>query len=243
MKADKQALAEKAFRLQSEGKTIREIADNLDIAKSTLFDLLKAAKVEFGQGSAPFDRLNNKGVFISGAEGYRITEEGIAWKNGKLAKIEEIGIWRANKHKHGHKFRTRAELAIDLGRDYSGPVRPIGRTVDTDHWGRPKRPHREALLRPLDEVVAYEFLPHPRVYVGLTLAHLDGDVQNCAAENLQWFGEPEDDMHTAWLMQPRDRTGRSFRGRIGIETTSLGTRCDQLNRAALTTPTSPERYM
>ena len=38
---------------------------------------------------------------------------------------------------------------------------------------------------PLDYVIATAFIPNPNNYI--IIDHLDGDKNNCAAHNLQWF--------------------------------------------------------
>jgi hypothetical protein len=208
--------------LQGQGCSKRQAAKQLGVPYSSLCDILNAysaakpqvdhsngasAKVVSGGGSA--DRMNLTGTLgttrqprtrpIRGAEGYVISEQGIAWKNGQRVLPEEIGQWRANKHKNGHKFATRPQLAMYLGGDYCGPIPAIGGARPKSWRSTPPvapemAPWRERELRMLDEVVAGEFVavdPYMHLYavdhgMELSLRHLDGDPLNCEARNLQW---------------------------------------------------------
>lgn len=182
-----------------------------------------ATKAQVGHFEGPYAKLYIEGGYdeskgnltarpgpaelpVTGAEGYTIREDGIVKRHGHRVEPEEIGLYRANKHKNGHKFRTRAELALHLD-DYHGPVPAIGRTIDTNWWSPESAVvDRECLLRMLDELVAYEFLPRPRYTSrqqceGTVLRHLDGNEQNCSAANLQWIDLDGADINTASLMR------------------------------------------
>ncbi|GAB3227854.1 HNH endonuclease [Mycolicibacterium hippocampi] len=102
--------------------------------------------------------------------------------------------WQVNtiadlfKHRR-RKTPTGSMPVIDLGDNYAGPIPPA--------YGQ----HGEVFV---DEIVAVEFLGlpqaallafHPRPgYVplrGVCVRHIDGDMQNCAADNLAWIVDAE----------------------------------------------------
>jgi hypothetical protein len=226
------------LRLDGEGYSYREIAKKLGPSgpsKNTVGRLIKQAQVEksqlesLGQQNDPSDKLIHKGSLphqpgpeerpITGAQGYTVREDGIVKQHGKRVEPEEIGLWRANKHKNGHKFRTRSQLAIFIP-NYHGLVPSIGRTRDTTWWAPESVPvDRDCLLRPLDEIVAYEFLPRPHFMSSMKLLHLNGDDQNCEASNLKWLrvysDEPGDFLKSQGItMSPPDRTGTVYRRRF-----------------------------
>jgi hypothetical protein len=198
----------------------------LGISRSSAHRLIKEAEAATSQATGlgqelgvpcrlivegdPSDQPSPAELPITGAEGYTIREDGIVKRHGKRVEPEEIGLYRANKHKNGYKFRTRAHLGIYL-ENYQGRVPAIGKTAGPNWWSQwngpdDAAPQRERELRLLDELVAYEFLPRtgstPKAWEFLDPIHLDGNEQNCSAANLRCIGaEASGHVNTVSLMR------------------------------------------
>lgn len=80
---------------------------------------------------------------------------------------------------------------------YRHKVKPIGKVpvvdLPLDYTGRLMPVHGDGTRgRFLDEIVAYEFHgPYPAPYRFVHVLHLDGDWQNCAADNVRWVVDDE----------------------------------------------------
>jgi hypothetical protein len=92
---------------------------------------------------------------------------------------------------------------IDLGKDYRGPIpsaslRPSHDvTVIADGEEQIQPGDTERLL---EEVVAYEFLGFPPGgFCTMMVRHLDGNTDNCAADNLAWSVIEMDDEDAEFL--------------------------------------------
>ena len=129
-----------------------------------------------GKVTALATKKRNKRLFVTGGHGLEVNEAGKFFRAGHAV------------HPHGN---GKYNYLIYPGRNYSGPVWPaygnmFGQYLADPDDGRTRKANRKTVYdRVAAELVAYEFLgPPPESWEFVTVAHLDGDRNNCHRNNL-----------------------------------------------------------
>lgn len=119
-------------------------------------------------GISPLIRKRHPRRPITGlSDGWQVNSAGIIYRFRRVQPI--------TKHIGGLP-------TIGLDKNYRGPVPPAGGDTTEDDGDTE---------RLLDEIVCFEFHGYPRSFVGSLVQHLDGDDNNCEADNLRWLVDDE----------------------------------------------------
>jgi hypothetical protein len=133
---------------------------------------------------------------ITGTDDLTVSEAGTVYRHWRRQEL----IREASGRPPGRHYIA---VYVDVGEDYRGPVPAQGCTKRCPGceatakpllaggklvWAQDPNDHVPSRLRLLDEIVAFEFLERPDGWGWLSFSvhHIDGDSENCAANNLLW---------------------------------------------------------
>jgi len=128
-------------------------------------------------------------------DGWAVNMAGVVYRHRKVQPITSEVAKLADG-------RTVVLQTVDLGPKYAGPVPSPGCDADCgvcrfedhpDAWRGPEpKTHLRSTLRLVDEIVCFAFRgAPPHGWRASRPHHIDGDDQNCGAENLAWVADKE----------------------------------------------------